>query len=108
MIAISSGDSPFQKCGDPICDIIIINRFPLVFGDDKRIHDAALKAFFLSHGVRVAHIGDTAKKDGRASIKLDDAANDFNIMLILNLELSIKKLRERMREAAAKGQLSQE
>jgi len=100
--------SLFQKCGDPICDIIIINRFPLVFGEDKRIHDAAMKAFFLSQGVRVAHIGDTAKKDGKASIKLDDAANEFNSMLVLNLELSIKKLRERMREAATREQLSQE
>ena len=66
----------FEKCGGPICDIIIMNRFPLVFGEVKGgRHDAAMKAFFLLNKVPVAYIHDTAKKDGRASIKLEDSDN---------------------------------
>jgi len=67
-----------------------MNRFPLAFGEVKGgLHDAAMKAFLLSHGVPVAYIRDTAKKDGRASIKLDDAANEFTGLLILNIEVSL-------------------
>jgi len=57
-----------------------------VFGEVKGgLHDAAMKAFLLSHGVPVAYIRDTAKKDECASIKLDDAANEFTELLILNI-----------------------
>lgn len=98
----------FDKCGVSICDIIIMNRFPLVFGEDIGIHDAAMKAFLLSHGVPVAYIKNTAKKgDTRASIKLDDAANEFNVLLLLSLDVSLQKLRERVREAAANKKLTQ-
>jgi hypothetical protein len=80
----------FEKCGRPICDIIIMDRFPLAFGEVKGgLHDAAMKAFFLSHGVPVSYIRDTSKKDGCASIKLDDAANEFTGILILNIEISL-------------------
>jgi len=82
----------FEKCGNPICDIIIMNRFPEVFGEVKGgMHDAKMKAFFLSHGVPVAYIRNTAKKrDGRASIKLCDSDNEFTDILILNIEFSLQ------------------
>lgn len=85
-----------------------MNRFPLVFGEVKGgIHDAAMKAFFLSHGVPVAYIRETAKKDGRASIKLEDASNEFELGLLFNLEVSLEKLRERVKAAAKSEKLSQ-
>ena len=67
-----------------------------------------MKAFLLSHYIPVAYIGNTAKNDGRISIKLDDASNEFSITLIIHLEVSLKKLRERVKEAAANKQLSQD
>ena len=52
-----------------------------------------MKAFLVSHGVPVAYIRETSKKDGKASIKLEDANNEFSVSLILSLELSLKELR---------------
>jgi len=84
-----------------------MNRFPLVFGEVKGgRHDAAMKAFFLLHKVPVAYIHDTAKKDGRASIKLEDSDNQFDEILLLNLENALNELRKRIRETAAKEKLT--
>jgi hypothetical protein len=52
-----------------------MNRFSLVFGKAVALHDSRMKAFLLSRGVPVAHIRETANKDGRMSIKLEDASN---------------------------------
>lgn len=63
-----------------------MNRVPLVFGEDTDIHDAALKAFLLSNGVPAAYIRESANKDdNRASIKLEDSANEFNETLVHNI-----------------------
>jgi hypothetical protein len=84
----------FEKCGVPICDILIMNRYPLVFGEDRAIHDAALKAFLLTNGVPVAYVRETAKEDDeRASIKLEDSANEFSEPLIQAINKAFQNLR---------------
>ena len=99
----------FEKCGAPICDIIIMNRFPLVFGEDRGIHDAAVKAFLLSNGVPVAYIRESANEDdNRTSIKLEDSANEFSKDLIHSIEVAFQELRKRIRQVAAAQGLSAE
>jgi hypothetical protein len=66
-----------------------------------------MKAFFLSHDVPVKKVGDTANKDGRASIKLDDSDNKFDMKLLSNLEKSMKNLIDRVTAAALKKELSE-
>lgn len=82
-----------------------MNRFPLIFGEVKGgLHDAAIKAFLITCGVPVAYIRDTASKDKgdtRATIKLDMANNEFTGLLTINLEVALKKIRDKIKEAAA-------
>lgn len=95
----SKRGSLFEKCGAPICDIIIMNRFPLVFGEVRAIHDAAMKAFFLSSGVPVAYIRESVDEDSnRVSIKLEDSANEFSETLIHNIEMAFQKLQDRIKQ----------
>lgn len=75
-----------------------MNRFPLIFGEDRGLHDQKLKALLVTHGVPVAYVRETSKKDGMASIKLDDANNLFNGYLLVNLEVALNDIRTRIRK----------
>ena len=82
----------FKKLGKPICDIIICNKFPLVFGTKNKVHNQQFKALLLTNNVPVQYVYKHAKK-GQVSIHLKEGSKDFTMELLQNLATTLDIIR---------------